>query len=469
MVSRRIYRDNKRFLILLTYFIVLCDAVLNINPIEVGFRCAFKSHSRGFLNASHRKEVITRPSCHTEFRNECSDYFDDAEEIVPTHTTCKKDSICHNSSSVTKTSNQSSASRGKNTRPSRGGGAAAPSLTFYENMICGAVSRSIAQVCTHPANTMKTLLQSNRQSANTLTLKTLAKPSNMKMLTRGAGAQFIMSIPHGAVNFAVLEYVRRKMNNFVMESSWASGIAETTAAYGPAMDFMSSAIATICCSVVSTPQMMVVDNIMAGTYKNLPSAIIGLSKDRGIAGFYGGWWPGLVGKIPSYALTWTLFQQLKLAQLRICNRPPKDLENSIMGCMASTATVCIMIPMDTIKTRLVTQMNYPDLVPYKGIIDCARRIAKEEGIQTFYRGLPPRLISVVPMIGIQFGVYEFVKKAMITRRTGAFQVRDMHKMEEIMMEVSADDEQPFPSPHIEDRHPKEVGKQKSQKMPIRRR
>ena len=87
-------------------------------------------------------------------------------------------------------------------------------------------------------------------------------------------------------------------------------------------------------------------------------------------------------------------------------RPAKDIENSIMGCMASATTVCIMIPMDTVKTRLVTQMNYPDLVPYQGINDCFRRVWKEEGLGAFYRGLTPRLFSVVPMIGIQFGVYE---------------------------------------------------------------
>ena len=88
------------------------------------------------------------------------------------------------------------------------------------------------------------------------------------------------------------------------------------------------------------------------------------------------------------------------------DRPAKDIENSIMGCMASATTVCIMIPMDTVKTRLVTQMNYPELVPYNGINDCFRRVLKEEGIGAFYRGLTPRLLSVVPMIGIQFGVYE---------------------------------------------------------------
>ncbi len=92
-------------------------------------------------------------------------------------------------------------------------------------------------------------------------------------------------------------------------------------------------------------------------------------------------------------------------------RPAKDIENSIMGCMASATTVCIMIPMDTVKTRLVTQMNYPDLVPYKGINDCFRRVLKEEGLGAFYRGLAPRLFSVVPMIGIQFGVYEVRERA----------------------------------------------------------
>jgi len=39
------------------------------------------------------------------------------------------------------------------------------------------------------------------------------------------------------------------------------------------------------------------------------------------------------------------------------------------------------------------------------------RIFREEGLRTFYKPLLPRLISVVPMIGIQFGVYEGLKRA----------------------------------------------------------
>lgn len=88
--------------------------------------------------------------------------------------------------------------------------------------------------------------------------------------------------------------------------------------------------------------------------------------------------------------------------------------------MASATTVCVMIPMDTVKTRLVTQLNYPDMVPYKGINDCFRRVLKEEGIGAFYRGLVPRLLSVVPMIGIQFGVYEVRQLVTIPRFSSHF-------------------------------------------------
>lgn len=37
---------------------------------------------------------------------------------------------------------------------------------------------------------------------------------------------------------------------------------------------------------------------------------------------------------------------------------------------------------------------------------------REEGVVSFYNSLTPRLVSVVPMIGVQYLVYEFMKKLM---------------------------------------------------------
>jgi len=178
----------------------------------------------------------------------------------------------------------------------RGGAVKVRPLVFWENMLCGAVSRTLAQTIMHPANTMKTILQSSR-GVDRPTLGQLMRPDQFRMLTRGAGANFILSVPHGAVNFAVLEFVRGRLNQAVENVPF---LRDRLASIGPALDFTSSAISTICCSIVSTPQMMVTDNIMAGNYANLPAAFSGLYRDGGILGFYGGWFPGLVGKIPSY-------------------------------------------------------------------------------------------------------------------------------------------------------------------------
>lgn len=365
----------------------------------------------------------------------------------------------------------------------RGGGAAAAAvvgarpLLFWESMISGAVSRSIAQTTMHPANTMKTMMQSSL-GPNKLTLKDLVKPQMFRRLSVGAGANFVLSLPHGALNFAVLEAVRGRMTSLVGS---VPSLDRNKERMGPGLDFLSSAIATICCSVVSTPQMMITDNIMAGNYPNLFSATGGLYSDRGMLGFYTGWWPGLVGKIPSYALTWTFFQQMKRVRNMMSDRPAKNYENTIMGCIASATCVCIMIPMDTIKTRLVTQTSamvlQSGMTPYKGIIDCAVRITREEGIKTFYRGLAPRLLSVVPMIGIQFGVYEAMKKVMLQRSLAATQTYapmqqpgrnrgittkkkkndsevliDRYGIEEVIeeaaMETSASASTPFAAPHF---------------------
>lgn len=178
----------------------------------------------------------------------------------------------------------------------RGGVQAVRPLIFWESMVCGAVSRSVAQTIMHPANTMKTILQSSR-GADRPTLAQLMRPDQFRMLTRGAGANFLLSVPHGAVNFAVLEFVRRKMNKAAKK---VPALRERLDTFEPAIDFASSAISTICCSVVSTPQMMITDNIMAGNFPNLPSAVSGLYQTRGVVGFYRGWLPGLMGKIPSY-------------------------------------------------------------------------------------------------------------------------------------------------------------------------
>ena len=101
------------------------------------------------------------------------------------------------------TSSSSTNNEDENTTTPRGGSTAAATtaaatamrpLYFWESMVSGAVSRSIAQTVMHPANTMKTMMQST-VGPSRLTLRDLIKPQMFRRLSVGAGANFILSLP----------------------------------------------------------------------------------------------------------------------------------------------------------------------------------------------------------------------------------------------------------------------------------
>ena len=157
-------------------------------------------------------------------------------------------------------------------------------LTYMQTMTAGAFSRTMAQTLMHPANTYKTLLQLKGSGSKTGILTKLTP----ERLLRGVDAQFIMSIPHGACYFFIIDQVKTRLH----------GMLSTK--YSFLQDFAASTISTVFCSIVSTPQMVLTDRLMAGIYPSFPVALKSILSTEGIAGFYTGWWPALAQKIPSY-------------------------------------------------------------------------------------------------------------------------------------------------------------------------
>lgn len=100
------------------------------------------------------------------------------------------------------------------------------------------------------------------------------------------------------------------------------------------------------------------------------------------------------------------------AFLVFMDRPGSTLENTLIGSLAAAGACCVMIPVDTVKTRIVTQRPGTEK-HYLGMVDCFIKILDTEGVGALYKALPPRLMAVVPMIGIQFGVYELVKRLLV--------------------------------------------------------
>ena len=170
-------------------------------------------------------------------------------------------------------------------------------LTVWGLLLAGSISRSAAATLVHPLNVMKIMLQRREGNMPEFT---------WDGLMRGSGSQLLWSIPHGAFSFTVIENTKKRLGYWSEKLGLEKVIPEHILI--PMMDFLSSCVSTLICSLISTPQMVTTDRIMANVYPNLPEAIQRILETEGITGFYTGWFPSLLQKIPSYALTWMIFQ-----------------------------------------------------------------------------------------------------------------------------------------------------------------
>lgn len=279
--------------------------------------------------------------------------------------------------------------------------ASTASLTLRQHAIAGAIARCAAQTVVHPLNVAKTILQTHN-GGETLRRSLSTLDGARLTLTRGIGAQALLSLPNGAINFWAMECARRTTD--------AALTSLSLSAPKPAVDVLSASFGTALGTFVSLPQSIINDQIMSGKHSNLRQAVTSI----GWRGLYppATWRAALLSKVPSYALNWACYQELRRWRASSRNCSVDDftpMEDIAIGAVASCISVCVMIPLDTVKVRMTT-LNFGRGVAYAGVGDAVTRMLKEEGVRAFYRGLPPRLLSVVPMTAIQFTVYELAKR-----------------------------------------------------------
>lgn len=275
------------------------------------------------------------------------------------------------------------------------------SLTLRQHAIAGAVARCAAQTAVHPLNVAKTMLQTHN-GGESLRRALMTPASARATFSRGICAQALLSLPNGAINFCAMEGARRFTDTTLRSLSLT--------APDQAVDVVSASFGTALGTIVSLPQSVINDQIMSGKHANLRQAVVNI----GWRGLYppSTWRAALLSKVPSYALNWACYQELRRWRATSCNCSVTDfspLEDVAIGAIASSISVCVMIPLDTVKVRMTT-LNFGRGVAYAGVVDAITRMLREEGVRAFYRGLPPRLLSVVPMTAMQFAVYEFAKR-----------------------------------------------------------
>ncbi|XP_058472240.1 mitochondrial 2-oxodicarboxylate carrier [Solea solea] len=82
----------------------------------------------------------------------------------------------------------------------------------------------------------------------------------------------------------------------------------------------------------------------------------------------------------------------------------------IAGGSAGLVEICLMHPLDVVKTRFQIQRGSNDPHSYKSLGDCFRTIFRNEGIFGFYKGILPPILAETPKRAVKFFTFEQYKK-----------------------------------------------------------
>jgi solute carrier family 25 carnitine/acylcarnitine transporter 20/29 len=111
------------------------------------------------------------------------------------------------------------------------------------------------------------------------------------------------------------------------------------------------------------------------------------------------------------------FHELTKKVLNIHDENHMSLKDGIIaGSVAGFANCSVVTPVELVKCRL--QVQYEDKAKsyYKGVVDCVRKIFKEEGIKNLYRGNAATILREVPAYAGQFGGYYYSRKLLAKLR-----------------------------------------------------
>ena len=130
-------------------------------------------------------------------------------------------------------------------------------------------------------------------------------------------------------------------------------------------------------------------------YTSVIDALTRIAKTEGVTALWAGSAPTVVRAMALNFGQLAFFSEAKtrLSSTNLSSRTQTLTASAVAGFFASFFS----LPFDFVKTRLQKQQRAPDgTLPYKSMMDCFRKVAKEEGLLRFYRGFGTYYVRIAP-------------------------------------------------------------------------
>ncbi|XP_063979967.1 calcium-binding mitochondrial carrier protein Aralar1 isoform X2 [Diachasmimorpha longicaudata] len=288
--------------------------------------------------------------------------------------------------------------------------------------VLGSIGGAVGATAVYPIDLVKTRMQNQRTGSFIGELmyrnsfdccKKVIRHEGFFGLYRGLVPQLMGVAPEKAIKLTVNDFVRDKFADKNGNLPLYGEIVSGACAGG------SQVIFTNPLEIVKI-RLQVAGEIAGGSKVRAWTVV----QELGLFGLYKGARACFLRDVPFSAIYFPMYAhtKAKLADEGGYNTP---LSLLAAGAIAGVPAAALVTPADVIKTRLQVVAREGQTT-YNGLVDCARKIWKEEGARAFWKGATARVFRSSPQFGVTLFTYELLQRLFVvdfggTRPTGSEQ------------------------------------------------
>uniref|UniRef100_A0A8D2A4M8 EF-hand domain-containing protein n=1 Tax=Sus scrofa TaxID=9823 RepID=A0A8D2A4M8_PIG len=276
---------------------------------------------------------------------------------------------------------------------------------WWRHLVAGGGAGAVSRTCTAPLDRLKVLMQVHASRSNNMCIvggfTQMIQEGGARSLWRGNGINVLKIAPESAIKFMAYEQIKRlvgtdqetlRIHERLVAGSLAGAIAQS-----------------------SIYPMEVLKTRMAlrktGQYSGMLDCARKILAREGVAAFYKGYVPNMLGIIPYAGIDLAVYETLKNAWLQryaVNSADPGVFVLLACGTMSSTCGQLASYPLALVRTRMQAQASVEG-APEVSMSSLFKQILRTEGAFGLYRGLAPNFMKVIPAVSISYVVYENLK------------------------------------------------------------
>ncbi|GAB1286420.1 Calcium-binding mitochondrial carrier protein Aralar1 [Apodemus speciosus] len=271
----------------------------------------------------------------------------------------------------------------------------------------GSVAGAVGATAVYPIDLVKTRMQNQRGTGSVVgelmyknsfdCFKKVLRYEGFFGLYRGLIPQLIGVAPEKAIKLTVNDFVRDKFTKRDGSIPLPAEILAGGCAGG------SQVIFTNPLEIVKI-RLQVAGEITTGPRVSALNVL----QDLGLFGLYKGAKACFLRDIPFSAIYFPVYAHCKLL-LADENGRVGGINLLTAGAMAGVPAASLVTPADVIKTRLQVAARAGQTT-YSGVVDCFRKILREEGPSAFWKGTAARVFRSSPQFGVTLVTYELLQR-----------------------------------------------------------